>query len=905
MSIIHKSFVFFLVLFVFANLIISADDNTHLYKITYPDKQLLNKIEQAGGIVNNYIPGKLAEVLLNKQLAKSLLDQGYHIRLLDEYLPAKIISDSLTSDHIIGYSYHNYMSVTFILDSLHFLYPEICDIISIGQTVEGREMWVIRITDNPGIEEREPEIKFVANMHGDEMLTQEMMLLLIEYLLQNYESDSRIHTLINETDIWILPNMNFDGSQKLQRHNANDIDLNRNFPDRNPTYLNPDTLQNETINIINWSQNHNFVLSANFHSGALVVNYPWDYNLNDHSDYSATPDDDTFIRLALAYAKENSDMYSSQHFTNGITNGAEWYQVIGGMMDWNYHFLSCMGLTIELSDNKMPKADSLTHFWNMNRESMLALLEQINSGVKGIIKDSLTNEPLSAAVKVSEIGKTVYTDPDSGDYYRLLEPGSYQFLFEAERYYPQIINNVIIDSGSVTHLDIMMKPVIYYTLSGNVTDTVSQENLAGVKLFFYQNEQLKDSAITDASGDYSKTLPFGIYRIVTTIKGYFEKELQIDLFNNIDLDIKLLKIIPGSLCGSVSTMDNGDIEGSIVFCQMKSDTIFSANYFEIIGLIPGQIKIFAAKFGYKTTRIDTFLENGGGLHLSEIQLWPGNNDYSTDFESENLDFIGSGDWQVDLISSGPGEAYSPDFAWATNPQGNYSSGLQIHSLETNVFSLHGMAIPVLEIYHWFHIESGYDGANVKVSDEYGRNWQILHPNPDYPVEALTGEFDNPMSGEPVYSGNSGDWYKISFNLSQYKTWPFIKFRFDLGVDQQKTAAGWYLDDFKIFDANATQLLTNSYRPNNRILDIDVYPNPANPTTTFSILTNYTAEVDITIFNIRGQLIKKVSLNVPGNQKIKWHWRGDNSLNNIVASGIYFARIESLHHNRIRKIILIH
>lgn len=904
MDIILKSAIFFLILFLFVDPIISADDTKHLYQIIYPDKTLLNNVEQAGGIVNHYIPGKSAEVILNKQLAESLMNQGYHIRLLDEHLPAKIILDSLSSDHIIGYSYHNYMSVTFILDSLHSLYPEICDIISIGQTVKGLEMWVIRITDNPDIEEREPEIKLVANMHGDELITQEMMLFLIEYLLENYDSDNRIQRLIDNTEIWIMPNMNFDGSQNLQRHNANDVDLNRSFPDRDPA-KDPDTLQAETINMINWSQNHNFVLSANFHSGALVVNYPWDYNQDGSSDYSATPDDATFIRLALAYAKENSDMYSSQRFTNGITNGAEWYQVIGGMMDWNYHFLSCMDLTIELSENKMPKADSLIYFWNMNRESMLALLEQVRSGVIGIVKDSLKNEPLSAAVKVSEIGKTVYTDPDSGDYYRLLEPGSYQFLFEAEDYYPQLINNVIVDSGSVTHLNIMMKQVIYYTLFGNITDTVSQENLPGVKLFFYQNELLKDSAITNTSGDYSKTLPVGKYRIVTNKTGYFDKELQLNLFYNMDLDIELLKIIPGFLCGLVSTMDNGSTEGSIVFCQMKSDTIFSENYFEINGLIPGNIKIFAAKFGYKTTIIDTFMENGGSLDLTKIQLWPGNNDYFTNFESISTDFSGSGDWQLDNISFGPDNAYSGDFAWATNPAGNYSSTAPIHSLETKVFSLHNMAIPALEIYHWFNIENGYDGANVKVSDEYGRNWQILHPNPDYPVEALTGEFDNPMAGEPVYSGNSGSWYKISFNLSQYKKWPFVKFRFDLGVDQQKTAAGWYLDDFKIFDANATELLTNSYHPNDRTLNIDIYPNPANPTTTFSILTNYTAEVDITIFNISGQLIKKVSLDVPRNQRINWHWRGDNSLNNIVASSIYFARIESPFHSIIRKIILIH
>ena len=881
-----------------------AEESTKLYQINKPDKDILNQIEQAGGVVERFIPGEFAEVMLPEQLIPNINNQGYEVILIAQKTQLKNLVDSLANDHIIGSSYHNYEAVTFILDSLQALYSDISKVISIGKTVEGREMWAVLITDSVDIEEAEPEIKYVANMHGDEMISQEMMLIFIEYLLENYVTESRIKELIDGAEIWIMPNMNFDGSQIIQRRNANNIDLNRNFPDRNPGYINPDTLQAETINIINWSQNYNFVLSANFHSGALVVNYPWDYNLDGSSDYSATPDDNTFIQLALAYAKENSNMYSSEHFTNGITNGAEWYQVTGGMMDWNYHYLSCMDLTIELSENKMPQADSLINFWNMNRESMLTLLEQVNSGVHGIVKDSLTNEPLSAAVKVSEIGKTVYTDPDLGDYYRLLDPGYYQFLFEADGYYPELINNVIVDADSVTHLDVMMKPVIYYTLSGSIMDTISEESLAGVKLYFYQNELIKDSTLTDVSGNYSKILPVGKYRIVTKKSDYFDKELQLNLYDDMNLDIMLLKIIRGYISGSINIMDNGDTEGAIVFCQVKSDTIFGENYFEIDNLIPGKIKIFAAKFGYKTTFIDTFLENGGSLDLDAITLWPGNNDYSSNFESASIDFIGAGDWQLDNISSGPGTAYRGDFAWATNPHGNYSSGIHIHSLETNVFSLHGMAIPALEVYHWFNIENGYDGANIKISDEYGRSWKILHPNPDYPVEALTGEFSNPMAGEPVYSGNSISWYKISFNLSQFKNWPFVKFRFDLGVDQQKEAAGWYLDDFKIFDANATEILSNPFKPVGKTLNVDIYPNPANPTTTFCVLTNFKTEVDITIFNINGQLIKKVTLNSPANQQIKWHWRGDNSLNNMVASGIYFARIASPHQSIIRKVILI-
>jgi hypothetical protein len=880
-----------------------ADDLNYLYKIKNPDKEIIMYIEQSGGIINGYVPQKTAEAFMTTDMVEQVIKLGYQLEQIDQR--ALLIElDSLSSDHNIGSSYHSYEAVTFILDSLANLYPDICDVVSIGQTVEGRDMWTMLITDNPYIEEVEPELKYVANMHGDEMICQEIMLFLIEYLLQSYDSDSRIRQLIDSTEIWIMPNMNFDGSQELRRSNANEVDLNRNFPDRDPLYINPYSLQNETVNMINWSQAHNFVLSANFHSGHLVVNYPWDRNLDGSSNYAATPDDNTFIRLAKVYAEKNNPMYNSEYFPNGITNGAEWYSVAGGMMDWNYHYLSCMELTIEISEEKIPRADSLTFFWDNNRESMLCLLEQVFTGIKGTITDSITGAPLATEIRVNEIGKSIFSDPDSGDYYRLLEPGTYQILFEAEGYYPELIEDVSVDSGCVTQLDILLKPIIYYTIGGNITDTLSNENLSDVKLYIYQNESIIDSTISDLNGNYSIVLPEGRYSLITYREEYFQKQINIDLYNNLILDFQLVKIIPGYISGSVDMMDNGNYRGSIVYCQNKTDTLFTDNYFEIDNIRPGNIRIFVYQFGYITTQIDTFLENGGNLNLNNIELWPGSNTYFTDFEQASDLFSGSGDWQYDILSYGPYSAYSGYYSWATNPHENYSSGPQIHSLETDIFSIQGMVIPKLELYHWYDIENDYDGANVKISNDEGQNWYVLHPSPDYPVEALTDELNNPMMGESVYTGKIDSWENISFDLSDYIEWPFVKFRFDLGVDKQKNYAGWYLDDLKIFDANATDVNAEKMAYYNSDFEVNIYPNPANPTTKFSIITPKATEVGISIYNIRGQLIYTTSLKTKSNQLLEWRWEGVNSLNNFVATGIYFARVENPNICIVKKIILI-
>ena len=69
-------------------------------------------------------------------------------------------------------------------------------------------------------------------MHGDETVGRELSLYLIEWLVTTYENDIRSTNLINNTDIFIMPSMNPDGFELGQRNNANDVDLNRDFPDQ-------------------------------------------------------------------------------------------------------------------------------------------------------------------------------------------------------------------------------------------------------------------------------------------------------------------------------------------------------------------------------------------------------------------------------------------------------------------------------------------------------------------------------------------------------------------------------------------------------------------------------------------------------------------------------------------------
>ncbi|KAH6765059.1 carboxypeptidase D [Perilla frutescens var. frutescens] len=135
--------------------------------------------------------------------------------------------------------------------------------------------------------------------------------------------------------------MNPDGYTLRRRRNANHIDLNRDFRDQFfPMNNDMDLRQLETKAIMNWLEDVHFTASATLHGGALVANYPWD----------GTEDK----------TRSHYNMSLSKEFPDGITNGAFWYPIYGGMQDWNYIHSGCFELTLEISDNKWPNASELT-----------------------------------------------------------------------------------------------------------------------------------------------------------------------------------------------------------------------------------------------------------------------------------------------------------------------------------------------------------------------------------------------------------------------------------------------------------------------------------------------------------------------------------------------------------------
>ncbi|HXK49524.1 MAG TPA: carboxypeptidase regulatory-like domain-containing protein, partial [Clostridiales bacterium] len=105
--------------------------------------------------------------------------------------------------------------------------------------------------------------------------------------------------------------------------------------------------------------------------------------------------------------------------------------------------------TLEISSTKWPSYSAIPGFWADNRESMFWYISAVHKGIYGTVTDAATGEPLNATIEIEGIDKQYFTDPDLGDYYRLLKPGTYTITVSADDYFPQTIENITVtdDTG--------------------------------------------------------------------------------------------------------------------------------------------------------------------------------------------------------------------------------------------------------------------------------------------------------------------------------------------------------------------------------------------------------------------------------------------------------------------------
>lgn len=297
--------------------------------------------------------------------------------------------------------YHTYTSLTAELKSLAEKFPSLTTLVSAGTTVEGRQMWYMRLTNKNVNTPEKPKLLYISSMHGDEVTGKEMMIYLIRDLLLRHGTDAEVTKLLDYNELFIMPSMNPDGTERHQRFNAKGVDLNRDFPELNEPEFSVAGRAPETKAIMELHREHHFLTALNFHGGALCVNIPWDSKANQAGSFFA---DNTFmLSVANEYAQANAPMFaeSSGSFTNGVTYGFEWYQILGGMQDWASFFRQSVHATIEISSIKWPNASQLPNFWKDNQQALFQFLVRGATGLHLKVIDASGNVLKDVTVETS------------------------------------------------------------------------------------------------------------------------------------------------------------------------------------------------------------------------------------------------------------------------------------------------------------------------------------------------------------------------------------------------------------------------------------------------------------------------------------------------------------------------
>ena len=310
-----------------------------------------------------------------------------------------------------GYEYfHTYAEVKAQLDAAQANHPGIARRFNIGRSYQGRKIWAIKISDNVGTDENEPEAFIFAQIHARERATNELALHMIEVLTKNYGGadalGQRVTNVVNTREIYVVPTANPDGAefdikggrwhtwrknrQPIPNSNEIGIDLNRNFgykwgccggSSTNPAAWNyrgpspwsaPEARRiRDFVNgrVVNGQQQIKVMLSL--HSAGRLVLWPYAYTHQDVPDDMTADDHAAFVALGREMAGLNG--YRPEQ-------GSDLYIVDGDHDDWAYGVHRIFAFTFEMARGAKkryyPTKPEIDADVDRNRPAILHLLEQ-------------------------------------------------------------------------------------------------------------------------------------------------------------------------------------------------------------------------------------------------------------------------------------------------------------------------------------------------------------------------------------------------------------------------------------------------------------------------------------------------------------------------------------------------
>lgn len=373
---------------------------------------------------------KVIEVFLTEKERGKLESQGMDLSVnWVRGVSAEIQIDS---------EYKDPFEIERFIQTAQSLFPNLARAVEIGTSVEGRKIWALKLSDN--VEEREieePAILFNSMHHAREIMTPEVLLDLIEYVLVNSETDPKVKAWVSNNEIWVVPMLNVDGSAKvwasdpMWRKNTRDghgVDLNRNYPfnwnqcngssgnKQSDTYrgASPGS-EPETQALMELVSLIKPVFNISYHSFSELVLYPYGCrNQEGASNFEVIEKIGSELGTLLSYQA-----------------GTPWellYEADGSDIDWMLGVHQVIPFVFEINSRAEgfhPDYSIRDRTVERNRAGWQHLLSRLDGpGVRGSIKDF---EASGVRIKVSGSNNFVQdyeVNPD-GTFHIVLEPGSY------------------------------------------------------------------------------------------------------------------------------------------------------------------------------------------------------------------------------------------------------------------------------------------------------------------------------------------------------------------------------------------------------------------------------------------------------------------------------------------------
>lgn len=738
--------------------------------------------------------------------------------------------------------YYSYAQISQMLSDFEAQHPDIAKRVQIGLTQNDQiPIYAMRISDNVTLDEEEPALLFVGQVHAEEVLGVQTTMNNISEILAN-RNQLPYMQWINYLDMWFVPTLNPEGHNVVTanldtsyRKNKRDnnlngifdysplvgydidgVDINRNF---DVNWVHGDTLlQPGGLEVWDYYRGPSPMSESETRAiKALSDQYKFIYSICWHSSRTGNFSEKCYYSFNWKEVRPSPDVTFAASICSSVAAqiineaGTATYESLpnlsrkGCFHDYMYKQYGTFQLLIECGTRNLQPADSLMQntvqrcrnavYWMLNRALPYSSAVPSSSMLTGNIRDALTQEPLGAEIIIEGYHAPWFeprsSNPNTGRFFKPLPTGTYSIRTRSKGYWDTVIPSQMVYNNNWTQIQIQMQPRNPASLSGRVHS------------------------------------------------------------GGIDLPAQFVigDVFPDTLAVNGNFVYNG-FEGEYPL------TVYAEGYYPWQGTV----------------------QLNPGTNNLMLNLSPATLIFAEDWESGTDGWTIEGPWVLQDELAASGQAITD--SWGGN--GFYDMNCDVWIAPQTPLAIPAGTSSMLTFDSHVYTEYNYDIVTVETSPD-SLQWTTLW--------AKSGKHDQ-FSKELVPLDD----------LAGQNV--FLRFRLrDQSNNVELTDPGWTIDNIRLISGLSTAIQETEVPGLPQVALYQNYPNPFNPETTISYSLAAAAELKLAVYNLRGQLVKELVKGTQPAGNYQSVWDGRDHSGNQVGSGIYLYRLQSGSYSKILKMIL--